>query len=101
MLDVADIRRRLKANSHHEKIDPALRFECWTVKEAAIITMHCEELTAGYYAGLHGEPCPGPARCDAFRLGWEIGATTAKRVPIPAWLVALAEQASFNCVGSA
>jgi hypothetical protein len=78
-----------------------LRFECWTVTQAAQIVEHGAELQAGYVAGLNGEPCPGPAFHDAHRLGWEIGATTAKRVPVPAWLIALAGQASANCVGSA
>jgi hypothetical protein len=93
--------RRTRSTSHLEQFDPALRFECWTVTQAARLVEHGAELQAGYIAGLYGSPCPGPAFHDAHRLGWEIGATTAKRVPIPAWLIALAEQASANCIGSA
>ncbi len=48
-----------------------------------------------------GAPCPGPARSEPYRLGWEIGAIAARRVPVPAWVRAVNAQAEHDCIASA
>jgi hypothetical protein len=84
-----------------EQFDPATRFECWTVGDALHASRDGASLREGYRAGKGGAPCPGPARNDAFRLGWEMGAIAAGRVPPPAWMLAVNAQADRGCAGSA
>lgn len=85
-----------------EEIDPAQRFECWTVADA-LQAYYGDPLALreGYRAGMTGAPCPGAARCNSYRLGWEIGAINARRVPEPAWLFAVVAQDQAGCIGSA
>jgi hypothetical protein len=92
--------RRTRPPSHFEQFDPTLRFECWTVADAVRLGSDPVSIE-GYTAGRDGAPCPGPARSDAFRLGWEMGAIAAYRVPVPAWMRACNAQAESGCVGSA
>lgn len=97
MLDAASRRRKRRPS-------PAIagdRFECWSIREAAVLFLQLDMTTAGYWSGHRGEPCPGTAAPDSFRLGWEIGATAAGHVPQPAWLASLAAQARAGCAGSA
>lgn len=84
-----------------EQFDPATRFECWTVAEALRASADREALCEGYAAGKTGAPCPGAARCDAYRLGWEMGAIFARRVPTPAWMLAVVAQAEYGFAGTA
>jgi hypothetical protein len=83
-----------------ERIDPLLRFECWTVERTEQLGADPASID-GYVAGITGAPCPGPARSDAYRLGWEVGAIHARRVPVPAWMLAVNAQADLDCAGSA
>jgi hypothetical protein len=39
-----------------------------------------------------GAPCPGAARSDAYRLGWEVGAIRARRVAVSPWLLIVIAQ---------
>jgi hypothetical protein len=85
-----------------ERFDPSLRFECWTITEAQRLARdYADDICDGYAAGFLGAPCPGPARDDAFRLGWEMGAIAAYRVPPPAWMDACNAQDAADCIGSA
>jgi hypothetical protein len=83
-----------------ERIEPLLRFECWTVERAEQLGADPASID-GYVAGFAGAPCPGPAHSDAYRLGWEVGAIHARRVPVPAWMVACNAQADSGCLPSA
>ena len=82
-----------------DEIDPALRFECWTVADARRLCWPSPE-EAGLEAGFSGAP-PGPARPDAYRLGREMGAIAVYRVPVPAWMRAVKTQAEHGCIASA
>lgn len=84
-----------------EQFDPASRFECWTVTDALRASLDRTMLADGYAAGKGGAPCPGAARCDAYRLGWEMGAIAAGRVPPPRWMLAVNAQSNLGCTGSA
>jgi hypothetical protein len=84
-----------------DEIDRTLRFECWTVADARRLAQPSADLEAGIEAGLAGAPCPGPARSAPYRLGWEMGAIAAHRVPVPAWMRAVNAQAEHHCIGSA
>lgn len=84
-----------------DEIDQGMRFECWTVADARRLARPSPELAAGLEAGLCGAPCPGPARSDPYRLGWEMGAIAARRVPVPAWMRAVNAQAEHDCIASA
>jgi hypothetical protein len=92
--------RRTRSTSHFEQFDPTLRFECWTVADAVRLGSDPASID-GYTAGRAGAPCPGPSRSDAYRLGWEMGAIAAYRVPVPAWMIACNRQAAADCEGSA
>jgi hypothetical protein len=83
-----------------ETFDLKLRFECWTVEQAIRLGADPSSFE-GYGAGFTGAPCPGPARGDAYRMGWEMGAIAAYRVPVPAWMHACNAQAAAGCIGSA
>jgi hypothetical protein len=83
-----------------EKFNPEDRFECWTIAEAQRLGDDPASFD-GYAAGYHGAPCPGPSRSDAFRMGWEMGAIHAYRIPVPAWMIACNKQAAADCAGSA
>ena len=86
--------RRHRRTKSTEKPDHA-RFECWSFSQALLLAQRSRgELLAGARAALSGAPCPGPSRPDAFRLGWELGAVHAKRVPWPRWLTELNAQAA-------
>jgi hypothetical protein len=76
-----------------EQIDPALRFECWSAGEACRLGGDPDSMD-GYVAGISGAPCPGAARSDAYRLGWEIGAIRARRVAVSPWLLVIIAQTS-------
>ena len=82
-------------------IDQALRFDCWTVDDARRLAQPSADLVAGLEAGFSGAPCPGPARSAPYRLGWEMGAIAARRVPVPAWMRAVNAQAEHDCIASA
>lgn len=84
-----------------DDIDQALRFECWTVADARRLAQPSADLEAGIVAGSTGAPCPGAARSAPYRLGWEMGAIAARRVPVPAWMRAVNAQAEHDCIGSA
>lgn len=84
-----------------ERFDPATRFECWTVADALRASADHEALCEGYAAGKSGAPCPGASRCDAYRLGWEMGAIFARRVPTPAWMLAVVAQDEYGFAGTA
>lgn len=84
-----------------ERFDPAARFECWTVADAVRASLDRVALCEGYAAGRGIAPCPGAARSDAYRLGWEMGAIASGRVPPPRWMLAVVAQAECGCVGSA
>ena len=85
----------------YDDIDPALRFACWTVADARRLCCPSPELEAGLEAGMSGAPCPGPARSEPYRLGWEMGAIAVYRVPVPDWMRAVNAQADHGCIGSA
>jgi hypothetical protein len=94
--------RRTRPTSHFEHFDPALRFECWTLAEATWLAAQVADIKDGVVAGLDG--APGPGFTDAYRLGWEMGAIAARRVPVPAWMIAVNNQAARldrGCAGSA
>jgi hypothetical protein len=96
--------RRTRSTSHLEQFDPALRFECWTIEIACRLAGEHADIGDGYSAGRAGAPCPGPGFTDAYRLGWEMGAIAAHRVPVPAWMIAVNDQAARldrGCAGSA
>lgn len=84
-----------------DEIDPAMRFECWTVADVHRLAQPSAELEAGLEAGIAGAPCPGPARSAPYRLGWEMGAIAVRRVPVPAWMRAVNAQAEHDCMASA
>lgn len=44
----------------------------------------CDEILAGYVAGLHGEPEPGSDKSRAFWHGWRNGSADAGRRPFDA-----------------
>jgi hypothetical protein len=93
--------RRTRPSSHLEQFDPALRFECWTLAEATRLAAQVADLKDGVVAGRDGAPCPGPGFTDAYRLGWEMGAIAAYRVPPPAWMEACNAQYASGCLASA
>ena len=84
-----------------EDFDPALRFECWAAADALRIAASSADVEAGFVAGCSGSACPGPARSEAYRLGWEMGAIAARRVPVPAWMHAVNAQHDNGCLASA
>jgi hypothetical protein len=64
-------------------------------------SVEVDDIGDGYAAGFNGAPCPGPDFTDAYRLGWEMGAIAAYRVPPPAWMDACNAQAASDCIASA
>ena len=98
MLDAVDPRRR---RPRRPLPVPAERFECWSLRQAAVLVAQLDLLTAGYRAGRKGAPCPGAVADDSYRLGWEIGHVEGGHGPMPAWLAALAAQDRHDCAGSA
>ena len=74
-------------------VGPGERFEVWRMSEASrLATRDRAGLESGFNAGLSGAPCPGSSCAASYRLGWEVGATYARRVPEPAWMRACGAQ---------